>query len=46
MSGLPVDGGGLVRMDEYVKEGEESVRRGVFHGEVEVFSERVEEGED
>ena len=45
MSRLPVDGGGLVRMDEHVKEGEESVRRGVFHGKVEVFSEGVEEGE-
>ena len=45
MGRLPIDRGGLIRVDEDVEEGEVSVRRGVFHGKVEVFSEGVEEGE-
>ena len=40
-----VDGGGLVRMDEDVEEGDRSVRGRVFLGEGEVFSEGVEEVE-
>ena len=45
MGGFPIDRGGLVGVDEDVEEGEVSVRRGVFHGKVEVFSEGVKEGE-
>ena len=46
MSGLPVDGGGLVRVDEDVEERYRSVGRGVFQGVVEVRRERVDEGEE
>ena len=45
MGRLPINRGGLITVDEDVEEGEVSVRRGVFHGKVEFFSEGVEEGE-